>query len=386
MDENAPNGAFADGIYAFPTLSDFLQAIVKVTESEGFDSRLKNDYIGSIKARIESLMVGAKGMMLNTARSIDFYDLINRHVVIELEEIKNGEEKTLLMGFILTNLLQAIKIKHREDSDFRHITLVEEAHRLLSRYEPGDSMSRKQGIGVFADMLAEVRKYGESLIIADQIPEKMTPEVLKNTNTKIVHKLFARDDKESIGDTMALDDDQKSFLSKLPTGRAVMLSQGWSKAIQVQVDKLTDTDGKEVPLQDIADVSVKYYTEEKIWQRGILRGSEHVSNRSEDTTRKYLWLLMNGGQLLRTYQSIASDTTAPSDAKWNEFLFEIKRVQSDVDNSMWQTYLYCNSYEKYDDYQEKIFKNMLNDIIQGTKTRDELFHSVIRKYLRLGRE
>lgn len=31
----------------------------------------------------------------------------------------------------------------------------------------------------FADMLAEVRKYGESLIIVDQIPNKLTPEVLK---------------------------------------------------------------------------------------------------------------------------------------------------------------------------------------------------------------
>ena len=386
LEENDPNGAFADGVYAFPTLSDFLQAIIKVTESEGFDSRLKNDYIGSIKARIESLMVGAKGMMLNTARSIDFGDLINRHVVIELEEIKSGEEKTLLMGFILTNLLQAIKIRHREDNDFRHITLVEEAHRLLSRYEPGDGMSRKQGVGVFADMLAEVRKYGESLIIADQIPEKMTPEVLKNTNTKIVHKLFAKDDKESIGDTMALDDDQKAFLSKLPTGRAVMLSQGWSKAIQIEVDKITDTDGKEVPLKDITDISVKYYTEEKVWQRGILRGSEHVGNRSEETTRKYLWLLMNGGHLLRIYQAIASDPMPPSDMKWNEFTDEIKRIRKDVDDSMWQTYLYCNSYEKYDGDKEKIFKNMFNDIVQGTKSRDELFHGVIRKYLKLRSE
>ena len=60
-------------------------------------------------------------------------------------------------------------------------------------------------------MLAEVRKYGESLIIADQIPNKMTPEVLKNTNTKIVHKIFAEDDKEAIGNTISLSKEQKDF-------------------------------------------------------------------------------------------------------------------------------------------------------------------------------
>ncbi len=189
---------FDKGVYPFPTMSDFWEAVKKVIVEEGFGERLQGEYMGSLKARIESLLVGAKGMMFDTARSINFFDLVGRKVVIELEEIKSGSEKSLLMGFILTNLLQAVQYLHRKNPDFQHITLIEEAHRLLSRYVPGDSMNKKQGVEVFSDMLAEVRKYGESLIIVDQIPDKMTPEVLKNTNTKIVHKLFARDDKEAV--------------------------------------------------------------------------------------------------------------------------------------------------------------------------------------------
>ena len=69
-------------------------------------------------------------------------------------------------------------------------------------------------------MLAEIRKYGESMIIADQIPNKLTPEVLKNTNTKIVHTIFAQDDKDAIGGTMSLTKDQRVFLSNLKRGRA----------------------------------------------------------------------------------------------------------------------------------------------------------------------
>ncbi|MFK7643200.1 hypothetical protein ACI43T_12050, partial [Neisseria oralis] len=91
-------------------------------------------------------------------------------------------------------------------------TLVEEAHRLLSKPEPGADGSKKLGVEMFANLLAEVRKYGECLVIADQIPNKLVSDVLKNTNTKIIHRLFAADDRSSIGDTMSLNDEQKDFL------------------------------------------------------------------------------------------------------------------------------------------------------------------------------
>lgn len=100
---------FADGVYAFPTLSDFVKATEDIVLSQGFDQRLKDDYLGSIRARLQGLLVGAKGMMLNNCRSVNFLDLLDKKVVIELEEIKNGTEKSLIMGFILTNLLEALK-------------------------------------------------------------------------------------------------------------------------------------------------------------------------------------------------------------------------------------------------------------------------------------
>ena len=73
----------------------------------------------------------------------------------------------------------------------------------------------------------------------------MTPEVLKNTNTKIVHKIFAEDDKEAIGNTISLSKEQKDFLSSLPTGRAIVFSQSWTKAVQVQIEQMTNTTSDE---------------------------------------------------------------------------------------------------------------------------------------------
>lgn len=62
------------------------------------------------------------------------------------------------------------------------------------------------------------------MVIVDQIPNKLAPDVLKNTNTKIIHRILAKDDKEAVGDTMMMDDKQKEFLSALQVGHAVVFS------------------------------------------------------------------------------------------------------------------------------------------------------------------
>jgi len=270
---------FAPGVYSFPTLSDLIRKVEKVVEKHGFDSRLKNDYIGSIKARLQGLLVGAKGLMLNTRRSVDFNDLIDKRVILELEDIRSASEKSLIMGFVMINLLEAIKAKYyKSNKKIKHITLVEEAHRLFSKYMPGDSLNKKQGVETFTDMLAEIRKYGESLIIVDQIPNKMTPEVLKNTSTKIIHKIFAQDDKEAIGNTIALDDEQKDFLSNLETGRAIVFSQNWSKAIQVQVERKTDTTD-EIGCSDHELQHNVYEFYIKNYKHGVFHGlAKHAKN------------------------------------------------------------------------------------------------------------
>ncbi|GHW31136.1 type VI secretion protein [Vibrio cholerae] len=277
---------FADGVYAFPTLSDLVKMTEVVVSDQGFDDRLKQDYIGSIKARLQGLLIGAKGLMLDTPRSINFSDLVKRNVILELEEIRNPSEKSLIMGFVLANLNEAIRANHlqyqQRGEKFRHITLIEEAHRLLAKFEPGDSTNKKQGVETFADMLAEVRKYGESLIIVDQIPNKLTPEVLKNTNTKIIHKLLAQDDKEAVGNTMALSDEQKDFLSHLEPGRVILSSSGMSKPLQVQIKELVSTTTEqEVEPADIRHIALQYYAE--IYSSGVIQGLELLERKPSAT-------------------------------------------------------------------------------------------------------
>lgn len=260
---------------AFPTLDDLIKNCKIVVNQQGFDERLKNDYIGSINARLLGLLSGSKGFLLNTHASVDFMDLLNHKVVFELENIRNGAEKSLIMGFILINLSEAIREKYIDDGKFQHITLVEEAHRLLSKYVPGDNPNKKHGVEMFSDMLAEIRKYGESLIIVDQIPNKLTPDVLKNTNTKIIHRIFAADDKDAVGNTVMLKEEQKAFLSNLQAGRAVYFTSATEKAIQIKINSSYDTSQKALLNSEIRDSVIAYYCEN--YKRNLYLGTNVFS-------------------------------------------------------------------------------------------------------------
>ena len=232
--------------YHYPILSDFLKALNAVVKEKKFSQRLNDDYVGSLVSRFSNLRKGPKGRMLNTEYSVDFSKLVEQNVIIELENLKSAEDKALLMGLFLARLSAVLRQKHKANKDFRHITLIEEAHRLLSKVEYGDSGSKKSAVETFSDLLAEVRKYGEGLIIVDQIPNKLAPEVIKNTNTKIIHKILARDDKETVGDSMMMNDKQKEFLSALETGQAVVFTEGLSKPVHIAIQRVTDTNEAEI--------------------------------------------------------------------------------------------------------------------------------------------
>lgn len=217
----------------FPTISDLIAKIPEVVESIGYEERLTLDLTASLVGRISQLATGGgKGPMLDTHNSIDFEDLMNNSVVLELKAIASDEEKAFLIGLILIRLYEHYEVKPDEsyEGQLKHLTLIEEAHRLLRRTSE-ESLSeeanpRGKALEIFVSMLAELRAYGEGLIISEQIPSKLAPDVIKNTNLKVVHRLVAEDDKELMAGSMNLSKEQLKFVSTLNSGVAATYSEG----------------------------------------------------------------------------------------------------------------------------------------------------------------
>jgi len=238
----------------WPTFSDMINELEGVIKSAGMGKEFEEKYQGSLVSRLSALTKGIKGTMINTTHSMDFSRLLENKVIIELEELKDEEDKAFFMALIIGRISECIKNKHREDHSFKHMTLIEEAHRLLSKPEPGADGSKAMGVEMFANLLAEVRKYGESLIIADQIPNKLISDIIKNTNIKIVHRLFAADDRNTIGDAIGLSQEQKDFLPLLQPGETVVYSGGWHAPVRAQIDQLANTNAQDISEEEIAKI------------------------------------------------------------------------------------------------------------------------------------
>lgn len=304
----------------FPTIEDYVKVVVQIVKEKGFSQRLEDDYIGSLRGRLESLMAGSKGLMLNTRRSMDFDSLLDKKVVLELEDLKSGEDKAFVMALIIGRLVEALKSRFRRARGvpgFQHILLFEEAHRLLSSPAPGDSQGRRHGVEMFTDLLAEVRKYHECLVIVDQVPSKLAPEILKNTSTKIVHTLFTRDDREALGNAMSLDNEQVDYLSRLKDGQAIIKSRGWSRAAHVAIERRGE-------LEPVEDARVRA-NGRKFWE-----GHPEIfcANLPARTDRAYTLEILRGMNYIsgRLAGALPRSLKDAEKAKWDAFVREARQV------------------------------------------------------------
>ena len=71
---------------------------------------------------------------------------------------------------------------------------------------------------LLSNSIAEMRTYGEGFIIADQSPGLLDLSVIRNTNTKIILRLPDRQDRELVGFSASLKENQISELAKLKKG------------------------------------------------------------------------------------------------------------------------------------------------------------------------
>lgn len=222
----------------FPTLRDMYTMIIRVTEERGYAGEVRDNIRAAAAGRIGSLLAGSKGAMFSCQHSIPMEILLGGPVVLELDTL-NDNEKALAMMFLLMQLREHCKL-NRPDNQLAHITLIEEAHRVLEEVPSvaGSEVAadtRAEAVHFFGGMLAEIRAYGEGILIAEQSPGKLAADAVRNTNLKIVHMLLDSRDREAMAGAMIMDEGQQTFLGKLPVGQAAVFMTGYEKATFVQI-------------------------------------------------------------------------------------------------------------------------------------------------------
>jgi DNA helicase HerA-like ATPase len=231
---------------AYPTLMSLQRAAERVVAEIGYSQRVTDDVLGFIRVRLASLRHGTTGRFLEGGHPLDFAALLRRNVVLEIEDVGDDADKAFLMGTVLIRLAEYLRLTHRAAGrapGLAHLTVVEEAHRLLRRSEPsgtGGAGAAAHAVELFAGLLAEIRAYGEGLVIAEQIPARLVPDAIKNTAVKITHRLPAADDREAVGATMNATPHQSRYLVTLPPGQAAVFSDGMDFPVLVKVKDGTE--------------------------------------------------------------------------------------------------------------------------------------------------
>jgi hypothetical protein len=221
-----------------PTLTDLYNKVDAVVDKLGYSQESSLEIRAALKTRINSLRIGGKGLMLDVRTSIPFDYLMNKPVILELEAIGDDDEKAFIMGIILTRMYEYhIAAGICENNQLKHITIIEEAHRLLAGHSsenPYTANIKGKAVETFSNILAEIRAYGEGFIIAEQIPTKLTSDVIKNTNLKIMHRLVSEDDRKTMAAAMNMDIRETRKIANFIPGEAAVFGEGDAGAFHIK--------------------------------------------------------------------------------------------------------------------------------------------------------
>lgn len=218
-----------------PTLEQLQQHAMDVIKEIGYGREVQADVEGFISLRLRSLRVGSAGRFFEGGHPADIGGLLQRNVVLAIEDVTNDEDKAFLMGTLIIRIVEHLRMRARQEKsrNLRHVIVIEEAHRLLR--DRGAGRASTHAVELLAGMLAEIRAYGEGLVVAEQIPTKLVPDVVKNTALKVVHRLPALDDRALVGAAMNLSDEQSRQVVSLQPGAAAVFADGMDRPLRIQV-------------------------------------------------------------------------------------------------------------------------------------------------------
>ncbi|MFC6080186.1 ATP-binding protein [Sphaerisporangium aureirubrum] len=218
-----------------PTLEQLQAHALEVIQEIGYGKEVQADVEGFISLRLRSLRVGSAGRFFEGGHPADIGGLLQRNVVLAIEDVANDEDKAFLMGTLIIRIVEHLRMRARQEkaTGLQHVIVIEEAHRLLR--DRGSQRASTHAVELLAGMLAEIRAYGEGIVVAEQIPTKLIADVVKNTALKVVHRLPAEDDRRLVGSAMNLSEDQSRQVVSLRPGFAAVFADGMDRPLRIQV-------------------------------------------------------------------------------------------------------------------------------------------------------
>ena len=295
----------------FPTMQELYEAVTAILETKQYSADVAGDIKTALEVRIGGLLRRSVGSMLNTRTSTpDIADLLSKPVILEMDSL-NEEQANLMTMFILATLRQYTKVTRKSGSPLKHVVAIEEAHNIVGNdagnNEEGAASPKAEATKYIVRMLAEMRALGQGIIIADQLPSAVSPEVIKNTNVKLAHRTVSGDDREILQQAMLLTGSQSEELARANPGDAYLFMEGMYKPVRIKEPNTKLIYGIEEPPSNeelVECIQTRDFYQEAIstklslYQQKVNRRKEMVKKQIEDLIANLLQPLKAGNDLL----------------------------------------------------------------------------------------
>ena len=234
-------------------LHEFIQKFREVIGNSNYSAETKGNMESAGVFRLLNLII-QNGNIYDTENSVPLHDLLRKPTIIELNAIDNQEQKALIMALLLINIVLYTKHNQAGDGNLKNILLIDEAHVLLgggnASAQEGSADAGASTVKALQNMIVEIRSYGTGIIIADQSPQKVTKEIVGNTDVKVMFQLVQIEDKQMIAASSNMSKVDEDQLSRLNTGEAYAYYRGLEEPVRIMTDDIRKRENIRLVLSD----------------------------------------------------------------------------------------------------------------------------------------
>lgn len=246
-------------------LHEFVLTFREIIRGSNYSAESKGNMESAGVFRLLNLII-QNGNIYDTEHSIPLQDLLRKPTIIELNAIDNQEQKALIMALLLINIILYTKHNQAGDGNLKNILLIDEAHVLLgggTQTQEGAAEAGASTVRALQNMIVEIRSYGTGIIIADQSPQKVTKEIVGNTDVKIMFQLVQVEDKNVIAASSNMSETDEDQLSRLNTGEAYAYFRGLVEPVRIMTEDIREKEGIRLVVDDEELCRRMHYWEDK---------------------------------------------------------------------------------------------------------------------------
>lgn len=241
-------GMINSGNLEYPTMSMLYSKIENLLDKYQYAEEVRSNLQSILQVRIGSLLSREMGDIFDVPTST--YrptEWLKKSAIIELASLGTGPSNFLIL-MLMTLIRETLDVQvyePKDDKKPRHIIFLEEAHNLIANTSvqmPGGLDPKVSATAYITKMLAEVRALGEGIVIADQLPTAMAPEVIKNTSLKFGLRLTSQDEREVLGSTMSADAVQIEKMGVFTKGHCLVSYEDLLRPFELQIEKFEGDD------------------------------------------------------------------------------------------------------------------------------------------------